>query len=136
MADSNYYYNLYKQKKKEVSNYENNLKDLRKACNNLTNTMGDEIRAVNNELEDLKSDLNKGVRHNSQFTSRANAVTGEKEKAVTADPDLSVAVRGLEDEISRLEGLKNSAVTDREYYYGKYIEKKNEERDAFLKKFF
>ena len=84
MASSSYYYNLYKQKKNAVKSYDGDLKDLQKSLDNLTDTMSDEIRAINNELEDLKSDLNKSVRHNSKFTSRANAVTAEKEKAVTA----------------------------------------------------
>ena len=136
MANSSYYYNLYKQKKSAVKSYEDDIGDLRKALNNLTDTMGDEIRAVNNELEDLKSDLNKAIRHNAKFTSRTNAVTSEKEKTVTADPNLSVAVRELEEEISRLSGLKTTAANDRDYYYRKYKEKKEEERRELLDKIF
>lgn len=136
MADSSYYYNLYKQKRDAVKSYDSDLKDLNKALSNLTDTMGDEIRAVNTELEDLKSDLNKGVRHNSSFTSRANAVTTEKEKAVTADPLLSVAVRELQEEISRINGLKSTAVGDRDYYYKKYKEKEEQERQEFWDKIF
>lgn len=136
MASSSYYHNLYKQKKNVAKSYEDDIGDLRKALNNLTDTMNDEIRAVNNELEDLKSDLNKAIRHNSKFTSRANAVTSEKEKAVTADPNLSVAVRELEEEISRLSGLRTTAINDRDYYYRKYKEKKEEERRELLDKIF
>lgn len=136
MANSSYYYNLYKQKKNAVKSYEDDIGDLRKALSNLTDTMGDEIRAVNNELEDLKSDLNKAIRHNAKFTSRANAVTSEREKTVTADPHLSVAVRELEEEISRLNGLKTTAINDRDYYYRKYKEKKEEERRELLDKIF
>ena len=132
MASSNYYYNLYKQKKNAVKSYDDDIEDLRKALSNLTDTMSDEIRAVNNELEDLKSDLNKAIRHNAKFTSRANAVTAEKEKVVTADPNLSVAVRELEEEISRLSGLRTTAINDRDYYYRKYKEKKEEERRELL----
>ena len=136
MASSSYYYNLYKQKKKAVRSYDGDLKDLRKALDNLTDTMSDEIRAINNELEDLKSDLNKSVRHNSKFTSRANAVTAEKEKTVTADPHLSIAVRELQEEISRINGLRSQAITDRDYYYQKYNDKKEEERRELLDKIF
>lgn len=136
MASSSYYYNLYKQKKSAVKSYDDDIGDLRKALNNLTDTMNDEIRAVNNELEDLKSDLNKAIRHNAKFTSRANVVTSEKEKAVTADPNLSVAVRELEEEISRLSGLRTTAINDRDYYYRKYKEKKEEERRELLDKIF
>lgn len=136
MASSSYYYSLYRQKKNAVKSYDDDIGDLQKALNNLTDTMGDEIRAVNNELEDLKSDLNKAIRHNSKFTSRANAVTAEKEKTVTADSNLNVAVRELEEEISRLSGLKTTAINDRDYYYRKYKEKKEEERREFLDKIF
>ena len=136
MASSSYYYNLYKQKKNVVKSYDDDLNDLRKALRNLTDTMNDEIRAINNELEDLKSDLNKSIRHNSKFTSCANAVTEEKEKAVTADPSLSVAIRELEEEIARINGLRSHAITDRDYYYGKYKDKKEEERREFLDKIF
>lgn len=136
MAGSSYYYNLYKQKKSAVKSYDGDLKDLQKALDNLTDTMNDEIRAINNELEDLKSDLNKSVRHNSKFTSRANAVTAEKEKTVTADPHLSIAVRELQEEISRINRLRSQAITDRDYYYQKYKDKKEEERRELLDKIF
>lgn len=136
MASSSYYYNLYKQKKSAVKSYDGDLKDLQKALDNLTDTMNDEIRAINNELEDLKSDLNKSVRHNSKFTSRANAVTAEKEKTVTADPHLSIAVRELQEEISRINRLRSQAITDRDYYYQKYKDKKEEERRELLDKIF
>lgn len=136
MANSSYYYNLYKKKKSAVNSYDDDLKDLRKALSNLTDTMSDEIRAINNELDDLKSDLNKSIRHNSKFTSRANAVTTEKEKTVTADPNLSVAVRELEEEIARVNGLRNTAINDRDYYYRKYKEKKEQERQELLDKIF
>lgn len=136
MANSSYYYNLYKQKRNAVKSYDDDIDDLRKALSNLTDTMNDEIRAVNNELEDLKADLNKSIRHNSKFTSRANAVTSEKEKAVTADPNLSAAIRELEEEITRLNGLRTTAINDREYYYQKYKGKKEEERLELLDKIF
>lgn len=136
MASSSYYYNLYKQKKSAVKSYDGDLKDLQKALDNLTDTMNDEIRAINNELEDLKSDLNKSVRHNSKFTSRANAVTAEKEKTVTADPHLSIAVREIQEEISRINRLRSQAITDRDYYYQKYKDKKEEERRELLDKIF
>ena len=136
MANSSYYYNLYRQKKSAVNSYDDDLKDLRKALSNLTDTMSDEIRAINNELDDLKSDLNKSIRHNSKFTSRANAVAAEKEKTVTADPNLSVVVRELEEEIARVNGLRNTAINDRDYYYRKYKEKKEQERQELLDKIF
>lgn len=136
MANSSYYYNLYKQKRNAVKSYDGDLKELQKALDNLTDTMNDEIHAINNELEDLKGDLNKSIRHNSKFTSRANAVTTEKEKTVTADPHLSVAVQELQEEISRINSLRSQTVTERDNYYQKYKDKKEEERREFLDKIF
>lgn len=136
MANSSYYYSLYKQKKSTINSYDDDLKDLRKALSNLIDTMNEEIKAINNELDELKSDLNNSIRHNSKFTSRANAVTTEKEKTVTADPNLSVAVRELEEEIARINGLRNTDINDRDYYYRKYKEKKEQERQELLSKFF
>lgn len=135
MTNSSYYYSLYKQEKSAVNSYDDNLKDLRKVLNNLTDTMNDEIRAINNELNDLKSDLKKSIRHNSKFTSRANAVTTEKENNVAADPNLSIAVREIEEEIAHVSRLKNTAIHDRDYHYREYKEKKEQEHQDFLDKF-
>lgn len=132
MANSSYYYNLYRQKKNEVSSYDGDIKDLQSALRNLTDTMNDEIRAINVELDDLKSDLNKSIRHNAKFTSKANDITLGKEKTVTADALLSIVVCEIEEEISRVNGLRTTAINDRGYYWNKYQEKKEEERQAFL----
>lgn len=131
MADGSYYYALYKRKRDDVRAYESDSRDLSRVLSNLTDTMGDEIRAVNLELEDLKSDLSKSIRHNSGFSSSVSLATSEKEKVVTADPLLSVAVQELQEEIYRLSELKNAAINEREYYYGKYMTKKEEERKKF-----
>lgn len=134
MASSSYYYNLYKQKRNEANKYEEDLRDLRKILNKLTGSMGDEIRAVNNELDDLKEDLKDSVRHNDKFSQSVRSISSEKEKAVTKDRYLRVAVNELEDEISRVTGLKNQAVKDRDYYKRKYEEEKAEERRELLAK--
>ncbi len=136
MANSSYYYNVYKQKKNAVKSYDDDLKDLKKALDNLTDTMYDEIHAVNNTLEELKNNLNNSVRHNSKFTSRANEVVFEKEKTVTADPNLSIAVRELQEEVSRIKALRSQAVSDRDDFYRRYKNKKDEERQELLGKIF
>lgn len=136
MANSSYYYNVYKQKKNAVKSYDDDLKELKKALDNLTDTMYDEIHAVNNTLEELKNNLNNSVRHNSKFTSRANEVAFEKEKTVTADPNLSIAVRELQEEVSRIKALRSQAVSDRDDFYRRYKNKKDEERQELLGKIF
>jgi archaellum component FlaC len=89
--------------------------------------MYDEIRNVNNELDALKDDLKKGVRHNSAFTRSANDLMNQKEKAVTADGKLSVCVSELNEEIKSLKTKKSKAETDRDYNKRKCKEKLEEE---------
>lgn len=87
-SSSSYWYNLYKGKRDLVKKYEVRIKELKTVLSNLQDNLWDEIRAVNNEIDDLKEDLNKGVRHNARFTSRANSLGSEKEKIYV--PDISV----------------------------------------------
>ena len=134
MADSSYYHNLYKEKKKDANKYEGNIKDLQKVLGNLSGDMNDEIRAVNNEIDDLKADLDKSVRHDAVFTKSANDIVAQKEEVISLDALLSVAVSELEEEIWRVTKLKDDAIRDRDYYWNKYEQKKAEERQAFLNK--
>lgn len=136
MLSSSYYYDRYKEKKKDVKSYDEDLKKLRKALDNLTGTMNDEIRAINTELEDLKSDLNKSIRHNSNFTSYANAVTEEKETTVSSDSYLSTAISELEEAISQIDRKRTQAITDRDDYYQKYQDEKENERREFFDNLF
>ena len=133
MASSGYWYNLYKAKRDLVKTYEGQIKELRTILSNLQDNLWDEIRAVNNKIDDLKDDLNKGIRHNSRFTSKANALGTEKEKAVTADTSLRVSVNEVDGEIARLSSLKGTAERERDDYYSKYTTAKEEERQERLK---
>ncbi|GFP74237.1 hypothetical protein [Clostridium fungisolvens] len=130
MASSSYYYSKYREKKNEVEDYEDNLKDLHKILDNLNYDLGDEISYVNNELDALVNNLNDAVRHNNFFTTKANAFEMKKAKSVDADSQLGASKYALEEEISRINNLRNQAISDRDYYYKKYLEKKAEERAA------
>lgn len=134
MADSGYYKDLYQKKRKEVNSLEDDIKDVQKIRDRLNDDFYDEIRNVNNELDALKEDMKKAVRHNSVFTGQANSLGNEKEKAVTADPLLSNAIQELNEEISRLDAKKNQAVIDRDHYKRLYEQKKDEERQEFWDK--
>jgi len=131
MPDSSYYNDLYNQNKNAVKSYGSNIDKLQKILDNLNDKMSDKIRNVNNEFDDLKSDMNNAIRHNSAFTTCANTITDEKEKGVTADYDLGAAVDELEAEITRIGGLKSQAESDRDYYNQKYKDKRDEERQDF-----
>ncbi len=133
MASSSYYYSLYEKKKRQISEYESNLKHLRPTLGALNNVQI-QISNVNNKLDSLIDDLNKGVRHNSTFTFRANDLANEKEKSVGIDSRLSKAQDGLQDEISRVERLLSQAIEDRDYYYRRYKEEREREREERLRK--
>ena len=132
MASSSYWYNLYKNRRDLVKKYEKCIAELNKVLSNLQDNLWDEIRNVNNEIDDLKEDLNKAIRHNSKFTSRANSLGSEKEKAASADTALRTTINELDNEISRLNSLKNTAISERDDYYRKYETAKEEERQERL----
>ncbi len=127
MANSGYWHDLYKQKRDLVIRCEKQIKELNKICNSITDEMWDEIREVNNEIDDLKEDLNKAVRENHRFTSSASSIISEKEKATTADQNLRTSVNELQDELGRLENIKKQAESDRDRFYDKYREEKQNE---------
>lgn len=127
MADSKYYYKLYKEEKSKVKNYEDYIDDLDKIRSNLTDDMYDEIRNVNNELDDLMEDLKNGVRYDPIYTQNANNFGNKKEKTTSADGQLSTAINEINEEISSLNGKKNTAVQNRDYYKRKCKEKLEEE---------
>ena len=132
MADSSYYYKKYKEKKQEAKDLGDNIQDIKTIKDNLTDDMYDEIRKVNNEIDDLMDDLEKGVRENSVFTRNKNDLQKKKEKAVTADQELSKCVQELEEEIQRLRQKKEQAEERRDYYYQKYQDAKDAERQALM----
>lgn len=137
MASSGDYYDYYKQEKKKVKSYEDDISVLEKIEGNLANDMYDEINNINKEIDNLKADLQKSVRYNDIFTKCKNEL--EEENSVASDSDLSVAVTELQEEISRVKGLKSTAESNRDYYYRMYEQKKAEEREArknALKDFF
>lgn len=129
MASSSYYYDLYKKKKKEAEDYDDDLKELNKILSSLVNSLYDEIKAVNDSFEKLNMELKKAVRHNVTFTSEANKIKEKKEKPVDSDKNLSNAKNALEDEIAKINGLKTQAISDRDYYYNRYLAKREEERE-------
>ncbi len=125
--NSKYYYDLYRDKKSKAKQYKNDKEDLQSIKNAMSDNMYDEIGAVNGQLDELTSDLKESVRHNAAFTRHANDLGEKKEKTVTADGQLSVAVRELEEEIQSLTSKYNQAVSDRDYYKRKCQEKLEEE---------
>lgn len=129
MPSSSYYNDKYKEKKKEIKKYDNNLEDLRKILNNFCN-LYDEKDAVNNELSELKTYLNKAIRYNSVFNTNAESFESKKEKSVDSDTNLKQSKESIESEISRINNLRTKAISDRDYYYNKYEQKKQEESEA------
>lgn len=136
MADSSYYKNLYNQKKKEAKSYNENLQDLRKIQERLKEDFGDEIRNVNYEIDALKEDLNKAIRHNNQFGTNVNQLEDQKEVRTTLDGNLRTAISELDEEINRIIQIKGQAEQERDRYQQEYNNKKEKERQERLEKLF
>ena len=136
MASSSHYQNLYRKKKNEVDQYDDDLKDLNRILENMAYELPFDIMDVNFGFDGLKEDLNKAVRHNSLFTNRANAFENKKEKSMGLDRNLSSTQNALEDEVARVTNLRSQAISSRDYYYDKYKEKQAEERTEMLEKLF
>ena len=132
MANSSYYYSLYKKEKENANAYSKNSSSLQTILNRLTGEFYDEQSSVNSELDDLKEDLNKAVRHLSKFSIIVNDCYTYKEKVSTADTYLNSAVDSLEDEIASLNSRQITAEQNRDYYYNRYKEEKEKERQEFL----
>jgi len=136
VASSSHYQNLYRKKKNEVDQYDDDLKDLNRILENMAYELPFDIMDVNFGFDGLKEDLNKAVRHNSLFTNRANAFENKKEKSMGLDRNLSSTQNALEDEVARVTNLRSQAISSRDYYYDKYKEKQAEERTEMLEKLF
>ena len=132
MANSSYYYNLYKEYKSKAEDYGKNIKSLQSIRDNLSSDFYDEQRNVNTELEDLKDYLEKSVRHDSLFKKVVNLNDDFKETTSGADDDLKNVFTQLDEEITSLNNKKSSAESSRDYYYDKYEEEKDKERKEFL----
>lgn len=128
MRESSYYNEQYNRCKSEVKDCEKNIKLLLKVKDRLTNDFYDEQGNVNKELDDLKEDLDKSVRHDAKFSSTASACYTYKEKSTTADSYLNNVVIALENEIATLKRKKETAEQNRDENYKNYKTKKEEER--------
>ncbi len=132
MANSSYYYSMYKKEKEKAKTQSKDISSLQTILNRLTGEFYDEQSNVNRELDDLKEDLNKAVRHLSKFNIIVNDCYSYKEKTSTADSSLNSAIDSLENEIASLNSKQAITEQNRDYYYNKYKEEKEKERQEFL----
>ena len=132
MANSSYYYSMYKKEKEKAKTQSKDISSLQTILNRLTGEFYDEQSNVNRELDDLKEDLNKAIRHLSKFNIIVNDCYSYKEKTSTADSSLNSAIDSLENEIASLNSKQATAEQNRDYYYNKYKEEKEKERQEFL----
>lgn len=133
MANSGYYYNLYIQYGNQVSSLQNKISVLEQIRNNLAGNFYDEQSEVNKELNDLKYDLKKSVRHDSAWNINASICELNKEKASTADENLSDAIDSMNAEISSLMNRESTAEANRDQAYRDYTREKEAERQEWLK---
>lgn len=134
MANSSYYYNLYKQYRSKAASMQKNINSLIKIRNAIAGDYYDEQRNVNQELNDLKEDLQNAVRHDASWTTIASQCESYKEKASTADGNLDSSLDSLEAEISTLNTQKRMAESDRDQAYRDYQDERDNERREMLEK--
>lgn len=132
MASSGYYYNLYKSYRDSTKTYESNLRKLNDYHNKVINNFNDDVRYVNDEVDDLLEKLEIAVRYSSGFDTNVTSI--EKEPQVSEDTYMSSVITELSEEITRVTNLMNQHAGNRDYYYEKYKEKKEEERAEWLAK--
>lgn len=130
--DSKAYYSQYNLYKKQAMEYGKNIEALTKIKDNLVNNMYDEQGDVNKELNDLREDLHKSVRHDPTFSVIASEAASHKEKSVAADAHLNHAVSALENEIASLNSKKITAEQNRDAQYQSYKTAKEQERQEWL----
>ncbi|MCI9420619.1 MAG: hypothetical protein HFG32_11505 [Eubacterium sp.] len=132
MADSKFFDNQYKSYKNQVKSLQKDLTKLIRIRDSLTGDFFDEQSNVNKELDELKEDLAKAVRHDGTFSSIASSCHAYKEKGSTADSGLSSAIYAIESEIAQLNNQKSTAEGNMEQSYKQYQAKKTEERQNML----
>ena len=135
MADSKFFDNQYRSYKNQVKSLQKDLTKLIRIRDSLTGDFYDEQSNVNRELDDLKEDLNKAVRHDGKFSNNASLCNVYKEKGSTADSGLSGAINAIENEIAQLQNQKSTAEGNMEQSYQQYQTKKTEERQKMLEQF-
>lgn len=132
MADSKFFDNQYKSYKNQVKSLQKDLTKLIRIRDSLTGDFFDEQSNVNKELDDLKEDLDKAVRHDGAFSSIASSCHAYKEKGSTADSGLSSAIYAIESEIAQISNQKTTAEGNMQQSYQQYQAKKTEERQKML----
>lgn len=126
--DSSYYNDLYKQYKKEADGYQKDIRMLTDIRDRISGDFRDEQNSVNKELSDLRSDLEKAVRHDAVFSSNASGCETFREKSASSDRYLAETLTALENEIAALNGKKAEAERNQSDSYSQYQTKKEEER--------
>lgn len=128
MASSSYYYGKYKECERKIKTLDKSISELVKIRNSVTGEFYDEQANVNKELDDLREDLQKAVRHEPGFTANAGNCDSHKEKTSTADAKLSGTANAVENEIASLEAQKRNAEYNKNLNQRRYREEKEKER--------
>ena len=134
MEHSSSYNRQYRQCKQNVENCDRNIRDLERIRNSLNNDYHDKQRNVNIQLNELREDLEKSVRHDSAFRRTQEACWENQEKATNADSCLNQAVAALDQELQELYRRKNQEEARRDQYYAMYEQQKEKERQEWLER--
>lgn len=131
MADSTYHYNQYISFKNAERKYSNDIVKLKILRERLDVEYSGIQRSINDDIYDVINALNKGIKHDGDFTSNIARLYNYTEVSCDQDDGLKHVVNALDEEIRRLENKKieanvNGNIHMNNYNIAKAEEKKNE----------
>ncbi len=122
------YYKLYQQKASEAEEWAKYQQMLSEILNSLRDVVQEGAGTVNRKLDDLHEAIEQGIRGNAEFACSGREAAEDREGDISADPELSEAVRELEEKIERTRAKKHETEEDRDYYYSRYWQEREKER--------
>lgn len=127
------YYNSYLRYRDEVNTLQTKINFLTQKRNILLNNLEYEQVGINYELDILKGDMERAVRHDDKWDSIITNMDLFRQSSSTSDTNIKSAIENLGTQISLLTSEKDTAETSRDCAYREYQDEKEREYQAFLK---
>lgn len=127
------YYNSYLGYRDEVNTLQTKINFLTQKRNILLNNLEYEQVGINYELDILKGDMERAVRHDDKWDSIITNMDLFRQSSSTSDTNIKSAIENLGTQISLLTSEKDTAETSRDCAYREYQDEKEREYQAFLK---
>lgn len=108
MAGSAYYYGEYLRHLALAEKYDNWMDYIVSVKKKLAEDFTDNVQSVNEKISNLHEDLSSSVRYNSTYNNNINIFYSRKEKDVGSDSVLSGVHSALNDEVTSLQGRRDT----------------------------